>query len=517
MNTNEINHTLPNGYILNDIYVIDSVSGEGGFGITYAGHIKDSTPIKQIAVKEYFPSGVASRDHSLSPYAVAHFGGEFSISFQKGLQRFLNEAVLLKKFSYLNSIVTIIDVFEANHTAYLIMEYIDGINLKQLVNSEGTLSFSEIYDLMLPVMKDLAIIHEQGLIHRDISPDNLLVVVDNHLHLIYFGSVSIVNPNESKTVTVILKAGYAPPEQYIPNGHIGPWTDVYGLCATMYFALIGKAPADSLIRMQNTDTDFFSMPENPVIEQYQWNALIRGLSLSYTDRFASVKMLYQTLSTPSMTEEPVTVMMHSKNSIINDSEKNISHNQITANKDLTISKKLGPKMIISILIIALIIGISGNYIINGMTANIQIDTVNIPQNTKTKLKMIDLSGLTLENAARKLSDLDSEIELKTEYKYDTTNEIGIVIEQSIAANTQFTKGELPSLTLTISKGSEPVNNTTEGLISDNTESEKDETSTTPTTEQADSSKTESTKKSSKKKSGNTGKSTESEFTTIHLD
>ena len=113
MSRKEISHTLPTGYILNKKYVIDYVRGEGGFGITYVGHIYDSNPVQNVAIKEYFPSGVASRDHSDTPYMVTHFSGDFSVSFRKGLHRFLNEAVLLKNFAYLDSIVSILDVFEA--------------------------------------------------------------------------------------------------------------------------------------------------------------------------------------------------------------------------------------------------------------------------------------------------------------------------------------------------------------------------------------------------------------------
>lgn len=576
MSMEEPSHTLPAGYILNDTYVIDSVRGEGGFGITYAGHVKDS--VKSIAIKEYFPSGVASRDHSKTPYMVTHFGGDFSVSFRKGLQRFLNEAVLLKKFAYLSSIVSILDVFETNHTAYLVMEYIEGISLKQLISSEGALPFSDLYNLFLPVMKDLAVIHEHGLIHRDISPDNLLVGLDNHLHLIDFGSVSVANPNETKTVTVILKAGYAPPEQYLANGHIGPWTDVYGLCGTMYYTLTGKPPVDALIRMQNTDTDYFPYPANSNMTKKQWQALIRGLSLSYSERYSSVKMLYQALSTPDMVEEPITVMMPPAPRSVPDSKSSGDSNLLFLIPNLkgrhSKRKKLSKLQQTTIIILSIIItGTVGQglYKISQkqqtakpettgqeMTASdtakpetagqemsvsetgkqeISVDEAN------TLLTMIDLTGSTLEDAATRISNLDTNIKLQTKYEYDEKYDIGVVIGQSVSADSTFQRGSVRTLTLTVSKGAEPTggsnadsntssNSTRTGTDSDtsnkaavtdsnsNSKEVSAETAGKTTETTTGSSTTEATQKSQSAKSTkqkSKQNTTESKYTTIHLD
>lgn len=521
MDKKENNHTLPSGYILNNKYIIDYVRGEGGFGITYVGHIKDSTPQQNVAIKEYFPSGVASRDHSQTPYRVTHFNGDFSVSFRKGLQRFLNEAVLLKKFAYLESIVSILDVFETNNTAYLIMEYIDGINLKQLISNEGTLPFSDIYSLMLPVMKDLSIIHEQGLIHRDISPDNLLIGLDNHLHLIDFGSVSVANPNETKTVTVILKAGYAPPEQYLATGHIGPWTDVYGLCGTMYYALIGKPPIDALIRMQKMDENFFILQDNTDIEAYQWNTIVRGLSLDYSERYTSVKMLYQALTTSEMPDEPITVMMNSSSF---NKKPNDNHDR---NNKLSKSSNRHIFIAIAAIILTVLISISGNRLINKKTEDITIDTVYVQPQTKQILSMIDVSGLTLENAAMKLSELDSSIKINTIYRYDSIKDIGIVISQTVPAKSSFTKGELSEITLTISKGSEPstevvsssnTNNTPNTTSASDIQTSLESTNNAVSTVSLPSNNNDNSQNNQNQSTNNkTKKSKESEFTTIHLD
>lgn len=543
MNSQEMTHTLPAGYVLNNRYIIDYVRGEGGFGITYAGHIKDSDDTIPVAIKEYFPSGVAGRDHNDTPYKVTHFGGDYSVSFRKGLQRFLNEAVLLKEFSKLDSIVTIIDVFEANSTAYLVMDFIEGISMKQLIQTEGILPFSDMYKLMLPVMKDLCIIHEKGLIHRDISPDNLLVGLDNRLHLIDFGSVSVVNPNETKTMTVILKAGYAPPEQYLANGRIGPWTDVYGLAATMHYILTGKAPVDALIRMQQDNPDLFPFPTDSDIKPYQWNAIVKALSLSYSERYSSVKAFYHALSIPAMNDEPKTIMMkpgstvtqgidtdNNKHSSKQEKISNIIYQNLPAKKFSLIQKATLSIAFLCILVI-IIIAIQKNHDDNNKsitsdikTESSQSTTDDMYSNTDNNkadditettteademLTMINLTGMTIENAATTISELDPDIKLKTIYQYNENYPIGIVTFQSITTDSSFAKGSVKELTLTVSKGASP---TTESVTSSDSET---------TTEASANSHTESTTQSqttkNSEKKGTKENTTESKYTTIHLD
>lgn len=295
-------HTLLPGTILHKNYIIDTVLGQGGFGITYSGTCISTKT--QVAIKEFFPSGTATRLNKDGNILVSHFDGQPAASFQKGMHRFLNEANLLKEFHNLGSIVSVYDVFEENGTAYIVMEYIEGITLKQLISDEGVLSFDEMITLFKPVLLDLHEVHKKGLIHRDISPDNLIVGMDNHLHLIDFGAASFKNPNESKTMTVILKSGYAPPEQYISDGRIGAWTDVYALCATMYMVLNGEKPIDSIRRMQNDTLDFTG--EHSDLKDYQKKAILRGLRLNYAERFSSAKLLYQALTTEPSTEVTAT-------------------------------------------------------------------------------------------------------------------------------------------------------------------------------------------------------------------
>lgn len=477
-------HALPTGSRLHKNYIIDFVLGEGGFGITYSGTCLSTN--MQVAIKEYFPSGIASREKGNGSLYVSHFDGKLDDSFQKGMQRFLNEANLLQEFQDLGSIVSIFDVFEENGTAYLVMEYIEGITLKQLILSEGPLPFDEMLTLFKPVLLDLHEVHKKGLIHRDISPDNLIVGMDNHLHLIDFGAASFENPNESKTMTVILKSGYAPPEQYISDGRIGAWTDVYALCATMYMVLNGKKPADSIKRMQHDTLDF--MKENVELAGYQKDAIMRGLRLNYAERFPSVKMLYHALATPpagQLTETVASTAVSKK-----------TKNQIQKIDNHDTAKSFLKKWTAAVFLCVLIycgLGVFGIHVpfwpenlvmINSDNASDIKDTNdhssekestndNSTENankttvapisseastealTSQILTMTDMVGKSIEDARSTLEKLDSSIEVTVTEEYNSDVAAGLVISQSIAENTQFTRGQITQIRLVVSKGATP--------------------------------------------------------------
>lgn len=287
-------HILPEGTALPHNYIINKVLGEGGFGITYSGTINLTG--EKVAIKEYFPNGLAHRElSSINAHSILPLYG-MEEAFEKGRQHFLNEASILKEFQNLNSIVSVKDVIETNGTVYLVMEYIDGITLKQYVKENGALSFQELLPLMKPVIQSLIQVHKQGLIHRDISPDNMMIGIDNQLHLIDFGAASIENGHDEKTMTVILKSGYAPPEQYLSDGKQGAWTDIYALCATMYMTLTGFAPPESIRRIQQEELP--SLAEHADISSWQADAIEKGMNLNAAERFQNMESLYQALIIP---------------------------------------------------------------------------------------------------------------------------------------------------------------------------------------------------------------------------
>ena len=238
-------HHLRPGTVLNHKYLVGYAIGEGGFGITYIG--RDTTLDVRVAIKEFYPSGYSDRN-SNKESTLTFSSDKKRAFFEKGKQRFLVEARSVAMFSSEKGIVDVRDYFEANGTAYIIMEYLDGIDLNQYLNTYGAMAVDKVFDLMLPVMRSLEKINAAGIIHRDISPDNIMYLRDGSLKLMDFGSARHFT-NEEKEMSVMLKQGYAPEEQYRKNGNQGPWTDVYGMCATIYRCITGIVPEDGLDRI----------------------------------------------------------------------------------------------------------------------------------------------------------------------------------------------------------------------------------------------------------------------------
>lgn len=231
------------GTILNGKYLIGQAIGEGGFGITYRG--MDLNLKLKVAIKEYFPPSLATRDVSTGDTNIHIISGNAEVHFQKGLEDFTKEANRLSQFTHLDGVVSVLNFFFENNSAYMVMEYIDGISLKgYLEKQNGKLDWRETLRLLHPIIISLSAIHNTGIIHRDISPDNIMMTKQGQMILIDFGSARNVSTNQQNTV--VLKKGYAPIEQYQTNGNQGTWTDVYSICATIYRMISGTKPMDAL-------------------------------------------------------------------------------------------------------------------------------------------------------------------------------------------------------------------------------------------------------------------------------
>lgn len=244
---------LPPGTLLNrGTYQIGRKLGQGGFGVTYLGRQQDELGMK-VTIKEYFPRKLTFRQNSISGELkplyksgmTSHDREYVQEKFRKGKIGFIEEAKRLLEFNELPAIVSVMGYFEENNTAYIVMEYIDGIDLYQYMKRQGrTLTLAEVKSFLLPVMEDLYKVHQSGVIHRDISPDNIMVTQSGRVKLIDFGAS--VNQDVGEQVSVLRKNGFAPLEQYDASGsELGAWTDVYALCATAYVLLSGKMLQDA--------------------------------------------------------------------------------------------------------------------------------------------------------------------------------------------------------------------------------------------------------------------------------
>ena len=303
-------------------YVIQEVLGQGGFGITYLGI--DKLYGNKVAIKEYYPQKIAMRKAQYED-VVTVTSIEEKNNYNKGKKRFLDEAQVMARFNKNEGIVKILDFFEANNTAYIVMEYLEGITLKQYLGKYGVIQFRNLIEMMLPLREALIEIHSQGLIHRDISPDNIMVQHNGKLKLMDFGAARDYTESGNKSLTVILKPGYAPPEQYQTHGVQGPWTDIYALCATIYKCLTGITPPDAIARVMD---DKFKEPDqldgklSPDIKKILW----KGMNIFPEERYQDIvefgEDVYDALFTPEENKK-----------LDLDNEKNIDEDLDSPDKD----------------------------------------------------------------------------------------------------------------------------------------------------------------------------------------
>lgn len=239
-------YLLYKGVVLKNRYEIQGVIGEGGFGITYIG--LDRTLNMRVAIKEFYPQGAVIRNNSISNNITVS-GIDKKEFFYKGKEQFLREARILAQFNAQEGIVDVIDFFEENNTAYIIMKYLEGITLKEYIKQNGVMSIQDILELLVPVMEAIDVVHQNGVIHRDISPDNIMIQVNGRVKLMDFGAARAYTEFGGKSLSIVLKPGYAPPEQYQTHGIQGPWTDIYALSATIYSCITGHRPPDAVERV----------------------------------------------------------------------------------------------------------------------------------------------------------------------------------------------------------------------------------------------------------------------------
>lgn len=279
--------------ILAGKYLIGNAIGEGGFGITYIG--MDLNLEVKVAIKEYYPQGAAVRDCRTNDSTVWSYSKSTQVFFEEGREKFINEAKTIAKFRNVPEIVGVIDFFRENQTAYIVMEYLDGQTLKQYLKVKGgKIPADELLRMMKPLIASLGKLHAQGLIHRDISPDNIMIMKDGSIKILDFGGARDFVSQNGKSMSVLVKHGYAPEEQYRSRGDQGPWTDVYALCATMYRCITGKIPPEALDRLYEDELKpISSFGVN--CPRYVEQAISKGLSIRKDGRYQSMEELYDAL------------------------------------------------------------------------------------------------------------------------------------------------------------------------------------------------------------------------------
>jgi serine/threonine protein kinase len=272
-------HTLETNFVLNQKYTILNTIAQGGFGITYAA--VDGRTGNRVCIKELFISGCSTRAVDKSVVSMS-LGG---IEFPDFMNKFIVEAKQLSKFNH-PSIVRVIDFFKENKTAYIVMDFLEGETLKDLVRRSGPLPFEFASSLIVQIIDALELIHKKNMLHRDIKPDNIIITKGSRAVLIDFGAARDYSDNKTIAQTAIVTPGYAPIEQYNKSSRKGKYTDIYALGGTLYFLLTGKKPMDATERIYSQ----LKAPHqvNPNVSIQVSSLIMLAMQMKPEDRFSTV-------------------------------------------------------------------------------------------------------------------------------------------------------------------------------------------------------------------------------------
>lgn len=298
-------HITP-GSILNNRFIVGKVLGFGGFGVTYIGW--DYMIGRKVAIKEYLPSEFATRMPAQEKVTV--YSGDREKGFREGLEKMMNEARRLARFDAVPGIVQIYDCFEANGTSYIVMEYLEGMTLKQYLEQYGEMPVEQALPVVLQIASAMDVVHRAGILHRDIAPDNVYILNPDEpdrlrVKLLDFGAARYATTKHSKSLSVIIKQGYAPEEQYSSRGDQGPWSDVYALAATFYKMITGITPEDA---MERGSHDEVKRPSKLGVDipKAMETALMNAMNVKAQDRTGSMKEFMEELTDGEVEERAVT-------------------------------------------------------------------------------------------------------------------------------------------------------------------------------------------------------------------
>lgn len=295
---------LPPFTTLNNKYLIGRVLGKGGFGITYNAISLETNRI--CAVKEYMPAEYSTRSGS-SAQVVPFSDSKAQYVFNHGREKFVLEAQTLLKLVNDPIVVDIWDYFNENNTAYIVMEYLEGDDLRKMARANGgTLDADFMKNVFVTVASSLMEIHKLNILHRDLSPENIIVTKQGNIKLIDFGAARNFVSTQNKGMSILLKPGFAPPEQYNAKGDHGPWSDVYALCATFYNLVSGKPLIDALFRYRGeVQPSLSSLGCN--VSKKTSDVIEKGMELDYKKRYRDFKELLDDIdivTTPRQVQTP---------------------------------------------------------------------------------------------------------------------------------------------------------------------------------------------------------------------
>lgn len=387
-------HHLPlNTTLKNGEYLTGKVLGEGGFGITYIG--MDTALLQRVAIKEFYPEHLVKRGGEDASCTVVPISDKQTSAFERGMDSFLREGQTLAKVSRLDAVAGVKTYFRENGTAYLVMEYIDGMSIKDYVKTFGVLAPESVLSMIKPLIRNLQHIHEEHIFHRDISADNLIIDTDGKLMLIDFGAAKQIVGGGEKTNTVLYKHGYSALEQYSANGKLGGWTDVYGLCASVYYMLTGIVPEGAMERMTDDTLQSLCTMDSLALAADIKAALWRGMAVERENRYQSMSQLYQALYGEQISEIVPTGVREKPLSHSNISysvrEKVLSHTRMRRELSEISGRRMRrsrrTKWILGLGILALLLGMGMWLIIHsgvGMASRQEAERSAVPKVVQTK-------------------------------------------------------------------------------------------------------------------------------------
>ena len=421
------------GMCLRDRYVLGRVLGEGSFGISYIAW--DCLLDTVVAIKEYFPASLVSRhiseeDEDTNVYI---YEKRESQKYQESLKKYLGEAKSLSAYYDLDGIVSVRDFFYANNTAYIVMGYVDGISVKEYVEKNGPIEGEKFLRMLEPVIQSLAKVHQTGVLHRDISPDNMLLTRDEKLVLIDFGAARKENINMTRSMTVVFKRGFSPEEQYRTRGQQGAWTDVYALCATAYYALTGKAPDESIQHVLEDDMPSLTEMTDVDLPMQQKRAFMKGMTVDFHHRYQTMDELYQGLYQQGRDKKHLGAWLAGAAAVVccvallGTGAVYGLHKHSQAKKDAIQTE--APQQ----------------------TALAEVTTTPYAADVQ-EYQMISFKSMTKKEALKALAGQDTELSVQWKYRYSSRIKKGRIVTQSIPAKTRYRGETYSKIVLTISKG-----------------------------------------------------------------